>query len=148
MTPKDFETLVSEAFALVPEKFRTKVTNVALLVEDEPSSEVLKENNIPEGRTLFGLYRGVPQTARGDSYGVGATLPDTITIYRLPIMRSAANEAGVGALIEWGEVVTEPMRKRIRVIVRDTLWHEIAHHFGMDEFEVGEREAAGTNEFK
>lgn len=148
MTPKEFEALVAEAFTLVPEKFRGQVRNVALLVEENPTQETLRENNVPPGHTLFGLYKGIPKTARGDSYGMGPTLPDTITIYRNPIIQAAAEESGVGPLVEWGELVTEPMKRRIRDIIKNTIWHEIAHHFGMDEFEVGEREAAGTNTFE
>jgi predicted Zn-dependent protease with MMP-like domain len=145
---KEFEKIVADAFALVPEKFTAKVKNMALLIEDEPSLETLRENNIGEGHTLLGLYRGIPKTERGDSYGVGATLPDTITIFKNPIIQKAAEDSGVGELLEWGELPTEPMKKHIRTIVRNTIWHEIAHHFGMDEFEIGEREEAGTNEFK
>jgi len=148
MTPKEFDTLVADAFQLVPENIRSKVNNVALLVEDEPSVETRKENNLKEGETLLGLYHGVPKTERGDGYGVGATLPDTITIYRGPILAKAANESGVGELVAWGEEMTEPLKKRVRAIVRDTIWHEIAHHFGMDEFSVGAREEEGTNKFK
>ncbi len=145
MTPQEFEKVVAAAFELVPEKFRAKVSNVALLIEEAPSDAVLRENNVSEGHTLFGLYRGIPTTERGDSYGVGATLPDTITIFRTPILEAAAHEAGVE--VEWG-APTEPMKRRIRTIVRDTIWHEIAHHFGMDELEIGAREDTGTNEFK
>ncbi len=148
MKKQEFEQIVADAFTQVPDRFRNKVNNVALLVEEEPSIETLKENDVPEGGTLFGLYKGIPLTERGDGYGVGATLPDTITIFRGPIMRMAAEESGVGELIAWGEEPTEPMKKRIKRIVRDTMWHEIAHHFGMDEFEVEEREETGTNEFK
>ncbi|TAJ14695.1 metallopeptidase family protein [Patescibacteria group bacterium] len=145
MTPKEFETAVAEAFALVPEKFRSKVENVALLIEDEPSDEMRKENNLQNGETLFGLYRGIPQTERGEGYGVGGALPDTITIFKNPILEAGAHEAGVE--VEWG-LFTEPMKKRIRIIIRDTIWHEIAHHFGMDELEVGAREVAETNSFE
>jgi predicted Zn-dependent protease with MMP-like domain len=145
MTRKEFEQLVADAYDMVPEKFRAKVKNVALLVEDNPSREDLQDNNIPHGETLLGLYKGIPLTERGDGYGVGGTLPDTITIYMQPTLDMAAHESGVE--VEWGEP-TEPAKKRIRAIIRDTIWHEIAHYFGMDEFEVGEREAEGTNEFK
>lgn len=145
MTKKEFEQLVADAFDLVPDKFRKRVSNVALLVEEFPSREDLQDNNIPHGETLLGLYKGTPLTERGEGYGVGGTLPDTITIYMNPILEKAAHESGVE--VEWGEP-TEPAKKRIRAIVRDTIWHEIAHHFGMDEFEVEEREAEGTNEFK
>ncbi len=144
MTPQEFDALVAEAFALVPEKFRAKVKNLALLIEEEPDEETRKEHGLKEGETLLGLYRGIPQTERGDSYGVGPTLPDTITVYRLPILEAAAHEAGVEP--DWG-LPTEPMKRRIRVIVRDTIWHEIAHYFGMDEFEIGAREETGTNKY-
>lgn len=148
MTPKEFDALVADAFQLVPENVRSKVRNVALLVEEKPSDEVRKENNLTEGETLLGLYHGVPQTARGEGYGVGATLPDTITIFRAPILAEAAHESGVGDLVAWGETMTEPLKRRVRSIIRDTIWHEIAHHFGMDEFAVGAREEEGTNQFK
>lgn len=148
MTPKEFEAVVADAFQLVPENIRSKVKNVALLIEDEPSDEARKENNLAENETLLGLYHGVPQTERGDGYGMGATLPDTITIFRKPIIEKAADESGVGELVAWGEMMTEPMKKRVRAIVRDTIWHEIAHHFGMEEFAVEAREEGGTNEFK
>ncbi len=148
MTKQEFEKLVADAFDQVPEKFRSKVKNVALLIEDEPSEEDLKENGVPQGGTLLGLYKGVPLTERGEGYGVGMTMPDTITVYRNPIIRMAAEESGVGELVAWGEEPTEPMKKRIRAIIRDTIWHEVAHFFGMDEFDVEERETEGTNEFK
>lgn len=145
MSHKEFDALVVEAFELIPEKFRSKVKNVALLVEDEPNDEVLRENNVPEGSTLLGLYHGIPTTERGVGYGIGATLPDTITVYRKPILGKAAGEAG--ADFDWGPP-TERMKVRIRDIIRDTVWHEIAHYFGMDEYEVDAREAEGTNQFK
>jgi predicted Zn-dependent protease with MMP-like domain len=145
VSDKEFDALVAEAFEAVPEKFRSKVKNVALLIEDEPSEATLKENNVPEGHTLLGLYHGIPATERGDGYGVGATLPDTITVFRKPILDAAAEESGVD--FDWGPP-TEKMKKRIRDIIRDTIWHEIAHYFGMDEFEVDARETEGTNEFK
>ncbi len=147
MTPKEFEKIVADAYELVPEIIRAKVKNVALLVEDEPDADARKENGLQEGETLFGLYRGVPQTERGDGYGVGMTMPDTITIYRNPILEAASEESGVLELVNWGEQMTEPLKRRVRDIVRDTIWHEIAHHFGMEENEVGEREAEGTNKY-
>ncbi len=137
--------MVAEAFQMIPEKFRDKVKNVALLIEDEPSEAMRKSEKLKPNETLLGLYHGVPNTERGDAYGVGMTLPDTITIFRNPILHAAAAE--VNATFDWGPP-TEPMKRRIRDIIRDTIWHEIAHYFGMDEYEVDEREIAGTNEFK
>src|SRR6185295_13401998 len=108
---KEFDELVAEAFEMVPEQFREKVKNVALLVENEPTQEILRENNVAPGNTLLGLYHGIPNTERGAGYGVGPTLPDTITIFRKPILDYAAGE--VNATFDWGPP-TEPMKRRIR----------------------------------
>ena len=128
MSPADFERLVAEEFpTAVPEKFRHKINNVAFLVELEPSAEVRAEERLGSGETLLGYYRGVPHTARGQGYGVGGALPDTITLYQLPIEVEAARLSG-------GE-------QAVRKVIRETIWHEVAHHFGMDEHEVRERES-------
>ena len=145
ISDKDFDALVAEAWEMIPEKFRDKVKNVALLVDNEPSAELRASEKLQPNETLLGLYHGVPNTERGAGYGVGMTLPDTITVYRKPILDAAAQESGVD--FEWGPP-NDAMKRRIRNIIRDTVWHEIAHYFGMDEFEVEEREVAGTNEFK
>lgn len=127
MTREEFERVVAEEFpGAIPEKFKAKLQNVAFLVEDEPTLEVRIEEGLSPGETLLGYYKGVPHTARGDGYGVGATYPDTITLYRLPI-EIEANELGGG-------------EENIRKVVRDTIWHEVAHHFGMDEPMVRRRE--------
>ena len=124
MTREEFEQLVEEEFLnAIPEKFRPHIKNVAFLVEDEPSQDVRKQEGLLAGETLLGLYHGIPHTARGDTYGVGMTLPDSITLYQLPIER-AALEDGL----------------HIRQIIRETIWHEVAHHFGMDEHTVRHRE--------
>lgn len=74
------------------------------------------------GETLFGLYEGVPHPSR-QGYGVGMTLPDRIVIYRRPIEEEARGDPA-----------------RVRVIVRDTIWHEVAHHFGLDDSAIDARE--------
>lgn len=131
MDEKEFRRVVDEALLNVPEKFARLLKNVAILTEDEPSEETLRENSIePEKGTLLGLYRGIPRTERGSEYGVGETLPDTITLYRLPILETAHDE---------GKEVTQ--------VVAETIWHEVAHYFGMDEAEVGERENTKTNRY-
>ena len=65
--------------------------NVAVLVEWEPDARTRREEELSEDETLLGLYRGVPNTARGSEYGVGATLPDTITLFQRPIEGSNGN---------------------------------------------------------
>lgn len=132
MRTREFERLVAEGFALLPERFRTKVRNVAFLVEDEPSEEVRKEVGLENGETLLGFYRGIPHTARGADYGVGATLPDTIRIYQTPTEEEARlTSAGARG---------EAFKQAVRQVVADTVWHEVAHYFGMDEAEVQTRE--------
>ena len=123
MTPERFEEAAAEAFEKIPEKFRKQMKNVALLVEDEPDAETLLAEGIEEGGTLLGLYRGIPNTERGAYYGVGPTLPDTITLYRLPIEEEA-----------------EYSGKTMEQVIYETLWHEIAHYFGFDEDAVREEE--------
>ena len=123
MDREAFEKLVEEGFLLLPEKFRARIRNVALLVEDEPSEEVRLQEKLGGDETLLGLYQGIPATARGDSYGVGPTLPDTITLYQAPI-EEAAREDG----------------EDVRKVIAETIWHEYAHYFGMDEDEVQFRE--------
>lgn len=124
MTPEDFETLVAEVgLSPVPERFRNKLRNVAFVIEDDVSDAVRAETQLPDGETLLGLYTGVPQTERDTYYGVGVTLPDTITLFRLPILE-VAEEDGVS----------------VRQVVEETIWHEVAHHFGLSDEEVERRE--------
>lgn len=118
-----FEELVHEAYLSLPEKFRNRITNVALLVDDEPTEEQRAQEGLADDETLLGLYQGIPNTARGDTYGVGPTLPDTVTIFQKPIEEAAGGDP-------------DAMRK----IVVETIWHEYAHYFGMDEDAVRRRE--------
>lgn len=119
----EFEMLVEKGFEKLPQWVREKIKNVAILVENEPSAEERKEQGLSEEETLLGLYKGIPLTARGEEYGVGMTLPDTITLYRNPI-ELAAEEDGLP----------------VEQVIAETIWHEFAHHFGMDEHEVRFRE--------
>jgi predicted Zn-dependent protease with MMP-like domain len=133
MRDADFERLIVEGYERLPEWVREKIKNVALLVEDEPSDEDREAEGLAPDETLLGLYKGVPLTARGDMYGVGMTLPDTITLYKWPIFEVAEEELP-------GDAADEKFHERVRQIVADTVWHEFAHHFGMDENEVRSRE--------
>jgi predicted Zn-dependent protease with MMP-like domain len=125
MTREEFERLVAEGFDRLPEWVQKKVRNVALLVEDEPSEEIRRRENLGEDETLLGYYHGIPLSERGEQYGVGATMPDTITLYQLPILE-VAHADGID----------------VREVIADTVWHEFFHHFGADEDEVRAREDA------
>jgi len=117
----EFEKIVKEGIDLIPEKFLQKLKNVAIVIEDEPTPAQRKKVNLHPGWTLFGLYEGIPQLNRGANYN--AVLPDKITIFQKPIEAAAGDE------------------KNIKEIVKNTVWHEIAHHFGMNEARVRQAEA-------
>lgn len=117
MSIEEFEQIVEEEFPhAVPERFRDKIKNVGFVIEPEPSEEVRIQEGLDEHTTLLGLYHGVPLTVRGDEYGIGMVLPDRITLYQLPI-----EEAGGHDL------------EKIRLVVRETIWHEIGHYFGLSD---------------
>ena len=120
MTIERFEELVNEGIQAIPKGFLEKLENVDIVVEEEPTPEQLRKLKIRKGVFLFGLYEGVPQTKR---WGYGQVLPDKITIFKNPIEKIARSD------------------EEIKKIVRDTVWHEIAHHFGMDEKRVKEAES-------
>lgn len=103
MSRERFEELVGEALDEVPEELLGLMSNVVILVEDDP----------PPGEDLLGLYEGHALTARGWDYA--GVLPDRILIYRRPILRICDTE---------DDVVDE---------VAVTVVHEIAHHFGIDD---------------
>ena len=124
MNRGEFEKLTAEGFERLPEWVRAKIKNVALLVEDEPSKEDREAEGLADDETLLGLYKGIPLSARGEQYGVGMTMPDTITLYQKPIEEAALEDG-----------------KDVRDVVAETVWHEFAHHFGMDEGEVRKRES-------
>jgi len=143
MEREEFEKLVSEGYERLPEWVREKIKNVALLVEDEPSTEDRKEQGLAECETLLGLYKGIPLSERGEQYGVGMTLPDTITLYQRPIEESAEEELHNDIVSRYNDLryrYKELFSEHVRQIVADTVWHEFAHHFGMNEGEVRDRE--------
>jgi predicted Zn-dependent protease with MMP-like domain len=120
MTRGEFEQLVADALAGLPNRFRKAMTNIAIIVEDEPSLELLSEMEIEPPDTLFGLYTGTPLTERGWAYG--NTLPDRILLFQGPHEREAEDDDDLVASIA------------------ETLIHEIGHYFGLSEEEIEEIE--------
>ncbi len=137
-THERFEAIAAEEWGCIPERFSRKIENVALLIEDEPDAATRAEEGLGADETLLGLYHGIPASARGDFYS--GVLPDTITLYYYPLLEEAE------ALLE--ERRTPSFEEAVRLAVRETLWHEVGHYFGMDERAVEAREDDGTNEFK
>jgi predicted Zn-dependent protease with MMP-like domain len=122
---EDFESLVERALEKIPRRFRDRMKNVAVVVEREPSAAQLARAGTGRGATLLGLYEGRPLTMR--SVFDGFAMPDRITIFQGPHERMAYG------------------REHLERLVEDTVWHEIAHYFGMDELRVrnAERRRAG-----
>jgi predicted Zn-dependent protease with MMP-like domain len=100
----DFEDLVEQAVESLPDEIRAFMSNVAVVVEEEP----------PAGLPLLGLYQGVPLTARTSGYA--GVPPDKISIYRGPLERLTGGDPD-----------------RLREQVRRVVLHEIAHHFGISD---------------
>jgi len=121
MTREQFEKIVTEGIEAIPEKFLKKLKNVAIVIDDEPTPIQKEKLKLRQGWSLFGLYEGVPQISRGANYS--AVLPDKITIFQKAIEAAARSE------------------EEIKEIVKNTVWHEIAHHFGMSETRVRQAEA-------
>jgi predicted Zn-dependent protease with MMP-like domain len=107
-----FEKLVDQAIQELPDEFREKLENVAIIVEGSPSDELLDELEVPPGDTLFGLYEGIPLTERGFDAPLH---PDRIRIFQRPIEEECENE------------------DEIKEEIKTTIVHEVAHFFGLDD---------------
>jgi predicted Zn-dependent protease with MMP-like domain len=116
MRTDDFDRLVAAAWARIPPRFKRRLKNVALIVEAEPRSSDLAAARVPPGGTLLGLYQGRPLTGR--SVFEPFAMPDRILIFQGPHERMATS------------------LDHLRKLVEDTVWHEVAHYFGMSEGQV------------
>ncbi len=121
MTRAEFERLVAEAVDLIPRRFRREMKNLALVVEDAPSAELLEQMDIEPPDSLYGLYHGTPLPER--TWGHGNNLPDRITIYQQPIEEDCEDE------------------DEMRQMIGETLIHEVGHYFGLSEEEIEAIEA-------
>jgi acetylglutamate kinase len=122
---KEFEKKAAEAFNRLPAWIKGKMDNVAITIEELVDEETVHDLHLDSHMDLLGLYRGVPKTNRENA---GVAFPDNITLYVLPIL----DEADVKG-------------KTVEDVIYETLWHEVAHHFGLGEADVEKRE---KEEFK
>lgn len=109
---EEFRKLTGEAYDKLQNKYKAKINNLAILVEDFPTKEQMKKVGVSSKYGLLGLYEGYVQSRH---INIGPVLPDKVTLFYVPIAQSCAD--------------IEKCRKRIE----KTLHHEIAHHFGSDE---------------
>ena len=117
MTREEFRGLVAEAIDTLPRKFARELKNLAIVIEDEPSPELLEEMEMSRDEVLLGLYQGTPLNERG--WGYGNALPDRITLFQWPIEDDA-----------------DHVEDEIIVAIGETLIHELGHYFGMSEEEI------------
>jgi predicted Zn-dependent protease with MMP-like domain len=110
----EFERMVGDALDEIPDALASELQNVAVMVEDWPTSGQLAVAEVPSGGTLLGLYEGIPLTARGPLSYSGVA-PDRITIFQGPLSRRARDVDALAAQ------------------VRVTVLHEVGHYFGMEE---------------
>ena len=115
-----FEALIARAMDELPKQYIEYLDNVAITYADDPTPEQLTKQGVREGQLLLGLYEGIPQTRRGAGYNL--VLPDKITLFKNPI-----------AMLSHYEMDFYERVKR-------TLWHEIAHHYGLDHDRIHELE--------
>ena len=116
MTPAEFDRIVEQACKRIPGRFRKRLDNLAITVAMEPSAAQLARGRVGPGSTLLGLYEGRPLTRR--SVFEPWAMPDRITIFQGPHERMARSP------------------EHLLELVSATVWHEIAHYFGMDEAQV------------
>jgi len=119
MGKEKFEELISQALKKLPYRFLDKLKNVAIIAQDKPSEFQKKQLGYSSGGCILGLYEGVPQIKR-QHYNKAA--PDKITLFQKNIENAAGGD-----------------EEKIKEIVQGTVWHEIAHHFGMNEEEIQKR---------
>jgi predicted Zn-dependent protease with MMP-like domain len=119
VTPELFEEIVSDAIDAIPKRYLERLENVAFIVEDEPSDEQRQRLHLHPNMTLLGLYEGAPLPTR---FGQTKLLPDKITLFKIPLLAASRD--------------MEDLKKKIH----NTIWHEVAHYFGLDHGRINELE--------
>jgi predicted Zn-dependent protease with MMP-like domain len=119
VTDERFQQLIDQALAGLPGEHVKAIKNIAILYEDEPTPEQRVTSKLRSHQTLLGLYEGLPLTAR---QGTTRIFPDKITLFKHPLASSANSE------------------EELKEAIKHTLWHEIAHYYGLDHDRIRELE--------
>lgn len=120
VSQEQFEDFIAEALDALPKRYQEGLNNVVIVAEDNPNDEQRRKFHLRDGRTLFGLYEGIPLTRRSNNYSF--VLPDKITIFKHPTESSVNSE--------------DDLKEQIR----HTVWHEVAHYYGLDHLDIRQRE--------
>ncbi len=121
VSDQEFNDLIAQSLDELPDEYTSRLNNVVITYEDAPTPEQRQKLKLRGNQTLFGLYEGVPLTARGSGYS--GVLPDKITLFKLPMQQAA------------------PDISSLKAQVKHTLWHEIAHYFGLNHDRIYEIES-------
>lgn len=124
VSDEEFEKYLSEAIDNVPEPYGSRLDNVAFILEDDPTPQQRIQQQLAPYQTLFGLYEGVPLPNRG---GRTKLLPDKITIFKNPLMGASPDQA------------------HLKANIGHTVWHEVAHYFGLDHQKIDELDSKRNN---
>jgi len=111
----EFQKLIDKAFDSLPKTHRDRVQNVAILMADFPDEQQRREGNLQPNQTLLGLYQGVPLSQR---QGRPSFYPDRITLFKYPLLMQAHDA------------------QSLYDAIRHTLWHEIAHYYGLNHDQI------------
>ena len=117
VSDEEFEKYLAEAIDNVPEPYGSRLENIAFILEDEPTPEQRVQQRLAPYQTLLGLYEGIPLPNRG---GRTKLLPDKITIFKNPLMAASRDPA------------------HLKQNIGHTVWHEVAHYFGLDHQKIDE----------
>jgi predicted Zn-dependent protease with MMP-like domain len=120
VSEQQFEDLVASAMDDLPARYQKNLNNVVVVVEDLPTKEQMQKQKLGPHQTLLGLYEGIPLTSRGNNYSL--VLPDKITLFKKPI--------------EHMSTTLEELAEQIR----HTLWHEVAHYYGLNHHDISKKE--------
>lgn len=115
LTDDRFQELIDEALGELPKKSTDHLKNVAILFADEPTADQREKLKLLPYQSLYGLYEGIPLPFR---QGQHTTLPDRITLFKLPILASSPDETA------------------LKEQIKHTLWHEIAHYYGLNHDQI------------
>jgi len=120
LSETDFRNIVTKAIDAIPKRYATHIKNLAFVIEDEPNEIQRQKLRLRQDQSLYGLYEGVPLTQRGAGYNL--VLPDKITIFKRPIEMTSYSQA------------------ELEKQVAQTVWHEVAHYFGLGHGRIHELE--------
>ena len=121
ITDEHFAELIGQALDELPQKYTRNMNNVAIVYEDTPSPEQRQKLKLRCNESLYGLYEGIPLPARDAGYTM--VLPDKITLFKYPLLMAS-------------QTIDE-----LKAHIKHTLWHELAHHFGLDHDRIHQLES-------